>query len=107
MFDYKLILSIMEVILSIIGIIVCLIVYRDIIEEETDMENKKRIKRLRNIYALYIGDKNVKDGTSEELASYLNVKPETILFYTRPVHKNNRCNYEKSPIVIFVGKERI
>lgn len=59
------------------------------------------MKKVR-IYALYHGDKWLTDGTKEELASYLDVKVETISFYMRPCyHKRFKDGY----IVIFIGVE--
>lgn len=39
-----------------------------------------------NIYALYHGDKFIDLGTKEYLAKLLNVKVETILFYSSPTY---------------------
>ena len=102
LFDYHLTLSIFAAVLCVIGIISLIVIYNVSFKGEDLM--KKRIKR---IYALYIGDVNVMDGTKDELAEYLHVKPETISFYLSPSHKNKRCNCNKSPIVVYVGKERM
>ena len=39
-----------------------------------------------NIYALYHGDQFIDLGTKEYLAKLLNVKVETILFYSSPTY---------------------
>ena len=65
------------------------------------------IKRV-NIYALYKGDINLKDGTVKELANYLKVKERTILFYNSPTYKNNRVkDYSNKYVVVYIGKEFI
>jgi len=52
------------------------------------------------IYALYKGDKFIDLGTKEYLAKKLNVKPETISFYTTPSYRKRIKDYNKTLIII-------
>lgn len=56
-------------------------------------------------YALYKGDKYLYGGTKEELAKYLNVKPRTIDFYSRPSYLKRVANAKEPYIVIRVKEE--
>ena len=54
------------------------------------------------IYALYKGETNLCDGTIEQLAQYLKVKPSTIYFYTTKANrKRNKNGYR----VVYIGVE--
>lgn len=52
------------------------------------------------VYAVYRGDKFIDLGTKYQLAKKLNVSPETIDYYSTPVHKNRIKNYEKGLLAI-------
>ncbi len=41
----------------------------------------------RKIYIVYKGDEVVTHGTKYEIAKVLGIQPQTVLFYTFPVHK--------------------
>ena len=45
-------------------------------------------------YAIYKGEQLLYTGTKDECAAYLNVNPETILFYTYPSYRKRikKCN---------------
>lgn len=58
---------------------------------------------MKKIYALYKGEKNLKDGTKQELAEYLKVKIRTIDFYLSKVHERRSKN--NSYKVIYIGEE--
>lgn len=58
---------------------------------------------MKKIYALYKGEKNLTDGTKQQLADYLKVKVSTIEFYTSKVHR--RRIKENAYRVIYIGKE--
>lgn len=62
------------------------------------------MKKIKKIYALYKGDNYITDGTIEELAEYLKVKPSTIRFYTTPTYKK-RMNLENAINVVCIGKD--
>ena len=47
----------------------------------------------KSLYALYKADQFIDIGTVEQLAKLLNVKEETIRFYSRPVYQR-RHNYK-------------
>ena len=53
------------------------------------------------IYALYRGEKFIAIGTKKELAELLNVKVETISFYTTPAYRK-RTNDGKSRRVVLI-----
>jgi DNA-binding NarL/FixJ family response regulator len=58
----------------------------------------------RKIYIVYRGDEVVTHGTKYEIAQKLNIKPQTVLFYTSNVHRsrNNGNNHLEA---YFVGVE--
>lgn len=63
------------------------------------------MKRRRMIYALYVGEENVADGTAEELAQRLGVEAKTIRFMSSPAH-NKRVKYNgKAVRTVKVGLE--
>lgn len=62
------------------------------------------MKKIKKIYALYKGDNYITDGTIEELAEYLKVKPRTIRYYTTPAYKK-RMNLENAINVVCIGKD--
>lgn len=58
------------------------------------------------IYALYKGDRWLKDGTKQELADYLGVKVRTIDFYMSPTYaERGRGISGNRKRVIFLGVE--
>lgn len=57
----------------------------------------------RQIYAAYRGDENVADGTAEELASKLGVKPKTIRKWATPSYQKR--NKGQRLIVVKLDKE--
>jgi hypothetical protein len=57
---------------------------------------------MKNWYAVYKGDTFLCQGTKEECARYLNVKPDTIYFMTTPTYKKRRENGDNHLIVIKV-----
>lgn len=63
------------------------------------------MKKRRMIYALYVGEENVADGTAEELAKRLGVEAKTIRFMSSPAH-NKRVKYNGKAIrTVKVGLE--
>jgi hypothetical protein len=55
------------------------------------------------IYAIYKGDVFLFIGTRKECATYLNVKPDSITFYTSPTYRKRlKDNYDNQTIVIRV-----
>ena len=57
-----------------------------------------------NCYAIYKGDKFIDLGTLQELSEKLNVKPNTIYFYSTPTYrKRSKGKYGNKLIVIKVG----
>ncbi len=61
---------------------------------------------MKKMYAVYRGDKFIDLGTKEELATKLNVKPETISFFSRPSYKKRIKGYENTLIVIRIEEDR-
>ena len=59
---------------------------------------------MKNWYAVYKGDAFLCQGTKEECARYLNVKPETIAFMGTPTYKKRRENSDNHLIVIKVDE---
>lgn len=57
----------------------------------------------RQIYAVYRDDKNVADGTAEELARKLGVKPKTIRKWATPSYQKG--NRGKRLVIVKLGKE--
>lgn len=57
------------------------------------------------IYALYKGDIFLIAGTKEELATFINVKPRTIMFYSTKTYLNRIKENSNCYIVIYLGKE--
>lgn len=57
----------------------------------------------RQIYAAYRGDENVADGTAEELASKLGVKPKTIRKWATPSYQKR--NKGQRLVVVKLDKE--
>ena len=63
------------------------------------------MKKRRMIYALYVGEENVADGTAEELAKRLGVEAKTIRLMSSPAH-NKRVKYNgKAVRTVKVGLE--
>lgn len=63
------------------------------------------MKKRRMIYALYVGEENVADGTAEELAKRLGVEAKTIRFMSSTAH-NKRVKYNgKAVRTVKVGLE--
>ena len=58
---------------------------------------------MERIYALYKGEKNLTDGTKQQLADYLKVKITTISFYLSKAYR--RRTTENAYRVIYIGKE--
>ncbi len=59
----------------------------------------------RQIYAAYRGDENVADGTADELASKLGVKPKTIRKWATPSYQKR--NKGQRLIVVKLEKEKV
>ncbi len=57
---------------------------------------------MAKIYALYKGETNLCDGTIEQLAQYLKVKPSTIYFYTTKASRKRTKNGYR---VVYIGVE--
>lgn len=57
---------------------------------------------IKNWYAVYKGDTFLCQGTKEECARYLDVKPNTIYFMSTPTYKRRRKNSINYLIVIKV-----
>lgn len=51
-------------------------------------------------YTIYKGDDYICQGTREECAKYLNVKPDTISFMTTPIYKKRREGGDNYLIVL-------
>lgn len=43
-------------------------------------------RKSTTIYALYKGEKLIKDGTAQEIADYMGVKVKSIMFYQTPTY---------------------
>ena len=56
-------------------------------------------------YTIYKGDNFICQGTKEECAKYLNVKPDTISFMTTPTYRKRRNESDNSLIVLVVDDE--
>ena len=56
-------------------------------------------------YTIYKGDHFICQGTRDECARYLDVKPDTISFMTTPIYKTRRENSENSLIVLVTNDE--
>ena len=56
-------------------------------------------------YALYKGDEFVAIGTSKQLAQLMNVKVETITFWSTPTYHKRIKNHNIATIVIKLGDE--
>lgn len=59
----------------------------------------------RQIYAAYRGEENVADGTAEELATKLGVKPKTVRKWATPSY--HRRNKGRRIIIVKIGKEAL
>ena len=55
------------------------------------------------IYALYKGEECLGIGTIKELAKELNVKEDTIRFYTTPTYKKRVKKSKKRRELVFIG----
>ena len=51
-------------------------------------------------YTIYRGDEYICQGTRNECAAYLNIKPDTISFMTTPAYLKRRMNGENHLIVL-------
>ena len=63
---------------------------------------------MSNYYVVYRGDNLICHGTKNECADFLNIRPETLIFYRSNVYKNRRKDtaYEKKIFVVKVeGKD--
>ncbi len=60
-------------------------------------------ERKKRIYSIYKGDEFIATGTKNELAELLDVKPETIVFYSTKSHKNRMT--ENQLVADFLGYE--
>lgn len=61
----------------------------------------------KNWYAIYKGDEFVCQGTKEDCAKYLNVKPETITFMGTPTHLKRCANSKGNNYLISIKVDRI
>lgn len=57
---------------------------------------------MKNWYAIYKGDTFLCQGTKEECARYLNVKPNTIYFMTTPTYKKRHLKSKNCLIIVKV-----
>lgn len=53
-----------------------------------------------NEYAVYRGEEYLVAGTLEECASHLNVKPETVYYYSTPTYQRRFVNPDKRLISV-------
>lgn len=60
-------------------------------------------ERKKRIYSIYKGDEFIATGTKNELAELLDVKLETIVFYSTKSHKNRMT--ENQLVADFLGYE--
>lgn len=61
--------------------------------------------QYRQVYAAYRGEENIADGTAEELAAKLGVKPKTVRKWATPSY--HRRNKGQRIIVVKIGKEAL
>lgn len=58
-----------------------------------------------NEYALYRGDEFIAIGTAQELSKLMNVKVETITFWSTPTYHKRIKNHNVATIVIKLERE--
>lgn len=61
--------------------------------------------KTRQIYAAYRNDENVADGTAEQLAKKLGVKPKTIRKWATPSYQKR--NRGQRLVIVKLGREEI
>lgn len=58
------------------------------------------------IYALYKGDKNIIDGTKEEIAKYLGISVKTVEYFRTPSYaKRGKDDYSNRKILVRIYGE--
>lgn len=62
-----------------------------------------RKTRAKIIYAYHQDEEFIMTGTKEEIAEVLNVKPDSVLFYSYPVYKQRHG--ERGIVITRLGKE--
>ena len=62
---------------------------------------------MKNWYAIYKGDTFLCQGTKEECARYLNVKPETITFFGTPTNLKRSANSKNNNCLISIRVDEI